>query len=120
MYVSNLVTRDRIFHYVWCVDVENMEVNKIQNFKNPIIKYLTFDIFRISVIFQVKSAKAVKITDASLLKRLGVLCLCTSILLLLRTFLSAPHVVVKKTADDLKAFICKTDWWDHFFTLRMC
>lgn len=30
--------------------------------------------FRISVIFRVRSAKAVKITDASLLKRLGILC----------------------------------------------
>lgn len=123
---------------------------------------------RISVIFRVRSAKAVKITDAgnwtlslstspkkklslemfsifllfirftylaqqkktnisftsfscinlfsALLKRLGVLCGCISVALLIRTIVAPPVVVVGRTADDLKAFLCKTNWWDHTFT----
>lgn len=63
-----------------------------------------------------RSAKAVKITDASLLKRLGVLCGCVAVALLVRTIVAPPVVVVRRTADDLKAFLCKNDWWDHFFT----
>lgn len=75
---------------------------------------------RISVIFRVRSAKAVKITDVSLLKRLGVLCACVAVALLVRTIVAPPVVVVRRTADDLKAFLCKTDWWDHFFTSSEC
>lgn len=71
---------------------------------------------RISVIFRVRSAKAVKITDASLIKRLAILCGCVSVALLVRTIVAPPGVVVRRTADDLKAFLCHTDWWDHFFT----
>lgn len=71
---------------------------------------------RISVIFRVRSAKAVKITDAALLKRLGVICGCIGIGLLVRTIVAPPLVIVGRTADDLKAYLCKTDWWDHTFT----
>lgn len=71
---------------------------------------------RISVIFRVRSAKAVKITDASLLKRLGVLCGFVGVFLLVRTLVAPPVVIVGRTADNLKAFLCKTDWWDHTFT----
>jgi G protein-coupled receptor 158 len=28
-----------------------------------------------------------------------------------------PHVIVGRTADDLKAFLCRTDWWDHSFSI---
>ncbi|XP_055536840.1 uncharacterized protein LOC129725269 [Wyeomyia smithii] len=72
--------------------------------------------WRISVIFRVRSAKAVKITDAYLLKRLGVLCGFVAIALLVRTLVAPPVVIVGRTADHLKAFLCKTDWWDHTFT----
>lgn len=72
--------------------------------------------WRISVIFRVRSAKAVKITDAALLRRLGVICGVIGVCLLVRTLVSPPVVVVKRTADDLKAFLCKTDWWDYTFT----
>lgn len=71
---------------------------------------------RISVVFRVRSAKAVKITDATLLKRLGIICLCVGIGLLVRTIVAPPVVIVGRTADDLKAFLCKADWWDHTFT----
>ncbi|CRL02145.1 CLUMA_CG015431, isoform A [Clunio marinus] len=73
---------------------------------------------RISVIFRVRSAKAVKITDASLIKKLGLLCGFVSVALLIRTLVSPPDVIVGRTADNLKAFLCKTDWWDHTFTSR--
>lgn len=53
---------------------------------------------------------------SALLKRLGVLCGCISVALLVRTIVAPPVVVVGRTADDLKAFLCKTDWWDHTFT----
>lgn len=72
--------------------------------------------YRISVIFHVRSAKAVKITDAALLKRLGIICGCIGIGLLVRTIVAPPLVIVGRTADDLKAYLCKTDWWDHTFT----
>lgn len=73
---------------------------------------------RISVIFRIRSAKAVKITDASLIKKLGLLCGFVSVALLIRTLVSPPDVIVGRTADNLKAFLCKTDWWDHTFTSR--
>ncbi|XP_043797146.1 probable G-protein coupled receptor 158 [Apis laboriosa] len=72
--------------------------------------------WRISVIFRVKSAKAVKITDGSLLKRLGVIVMIFSVFLSIRTLVAPPVVIVARTADDLKAYLCRTDWWDHSFT----
>lgn len=63
-----------------------------------------------------RSAKAIKITDAALLKRLAIICGCIGIGLLVRTIVAPPLVIVGRTADDLKAYLCKTDWWDHTFT----
>ncbi|XP_069187445.1 uncharacterized protein [Procambarus clarkii] len=72
--------------------------------------------WRISVIFRVRSAKAVKITDLDLMKRLGVIVGVFTVFLAIRTVVAPPHVIVSMTADDLKAFLCPTDWWDHAFT----
>ncbi|XP_044742072.1 probable G-protein coupled receptor CG31760 [Chrysoperla carnea] len=72
--------------------------------------------WRISVIFRVRSAKAVKITDFNLLKRLGVIVAIFTVFLVIRTLVSPPLVIVGRTADDLKAYLCPTDWWDHSFT----
>ncbi|XP_044576570.1 probable G-protein coupled receptor CG31760 [Cotesia glomerata] len=72
--------------------------------------------WRISVIFRVKSAKAVKITDMNLLKRLGIIVTIFTVFLGIRTIVAPPVVIVGRTADDLKAYLCKTDWWDHSFT----
>lgn len=85
-------------------------------FNFPSIFFQIFLDTRISVVFRVRSAKAVKITDATLLKRLGIICLCVGIGLLVRTIVAPPVVIVGRTADDLKAFLCKADWWDHTFT----
>ncbi|XP_043278235.1 probable G-protein coupled receptor 158 [Venturia canescens] len=72
--------------------------------------------WRISVIFRVKSAKAVKITDMNLLKRLGIIVTIFTVFLGIRTLVAPPVVIVGRTADDLKAYLCRTDWWDHSFT----
>ena len=72
---------------------------------------------RISVIFRVRSAKAVKITDLDLMKRLGVIVAMFTALLVIRTLVSPPHSVVSYTAQDLKAWLCESDWWDHSFTI---
>ncbi|XP_018565619.1 probable G-protein coupled receptor CG31760 [Anoplophora glabripennis] len=72
--------------------------------------------WRISVIFRVRSAKAVKITDTNLLKRLGVILTIFTAFLIIRTLVAPPVVIVGRTADDLKAYLCRTDWWDHLFT----
>ncbi|XP_064117998.1 LOW QUALITY PROTEIN: uncharacterized protein LOC135223490 [Macrobrachium nipponense] len=72
--------------------------------------------WRISVIFRVRSAKAVKITDLDLMKRLGIIVGVFAVFLGIRTVVAPPQVIVSMTADDLKAFLCSTDWWDHAFT----
>ena len=76
--------------------------------------------YRISVIFRVRSAKAVKITDLDLIKRLGIILAIFTTFLAIRTMVEPPHVIVARTADDLKAYICQTDWWDHVFTASKC
>ena len=118
MYGTSMVTRNWIFPNVWCSDAENLEVKILSLCRKNLIIIFLFVYERISVIFRVRSAKAVKITDAFLLKRLGILCGFVGIALLVRTLVAPPVVIVGKTADNLKAFLCKTDWWDHTFTSR--
>ncbi|XP_050669666.1 probable G-protein coupled receptor 158 [Leptidea sinapis] len=72
--------------------------------------------WRISVIFQVRSAKAVKISDMYLLRRISVIVGVACVLLSIRTMVAPPTVIVGRTKDDLKAYLCRTDWWDHSFT----
>lgn len=79
---------------------------------------INFLCYRISVIFRVRSAKAVKITDMNLLKRLGIIVAIFTVLLVIRTLVAPPVVIVGRTADDLKAYLCRTDWWDHSFSTR--
>lgn len=80
------------------------------------VSWLRLSTSRISVIFRIRSAKTVIITDASLLKRLALLCGFVGVALLVRTLVAPPVVIVGRTADNLKAFLCKTDYWDHTFT----
>ncbi|KAG1680652.1 putative G-protein coupled receptor 158 [Nymphon striatum] len=70
----------------------------------------------ISVVFRVRSAKAIKITDMDLIKRLGLIVLVVIAFLSVRTTVATPHVTTEKSYDDLKAFLCSTDWWDYAFT----
>ena len=71
--------------------------------------------YRISVIFHVRSAKAVKITDIDLLKKLGIIVSIFAAFLLIRTLVAPPLVNTVRTTDDLKAYLCESNWWDHFF-----
>jgi len=73
--------------------------------------------WRISVIFRVRSAKAVKITDMDLIKRLGAIVGMFVLFLIIRTLVSPPRVIIGRTADNLKAFLCESNWWDHSFTI---
>ncbi|KAK0177501.1 hypothetical protein PV328_001550 [Microctonus aethiopoides] len=52
----------------------------------------------------------------NLLKRLGIIVTIFSVFLGIRTIVAPPVVIVGRTADDLKAYLCRTDWWDHSFT----
>ncbi|KAL0279151.1 UNVERIFIED_CONTAM: hypothetical protein PYX00_000765 [Menopon gallinae] len=72
--------------------------------------------WRISVIFHVRSAKPIRITDFDLLKRLGMIVGVFCVFLIIRTLVAPPVVITGRTADDLKAYLCRTDWWDHSFT----
>lgn len=73
---------------------------------------------RISVIFKVRSAKVVKITDKDLLKRLGLMMAVVGLIMLIRTLVDPPYVIVGRTADNLKTDLCPTGWWDRFFSIR--
>lgn len=75
---------------------------------------------RISVVFRVRSAKAIKITDLDLIKRLGIIVSVVVVLLSVKTVVAAPRVVTEKSYNDLKAFLCSTDWWDYAFTGCRC
>lgn len=57
---------------------------------------MIFFLYRISIIFRVKSAKAVKITDIDLIKRLGLIVGAFVLCLLIRTLVSPPVVIVGK------------------------
>ncbi|KAK7600849.1 hypothetical protein V9T40_008290 [Parthenolecanium corni] len=72
--------------------------------------------WRIAVIFQVRSAKTVKITDTDLLKKLGIIVLVFSTFLTIRTLVAPPNIKVGITADNLKAYLCETNWWDRWFS----
>lgn len=81
---------------------------------------LLFEFFifcRISVIFHVRSAKAVKITDMDLIKKLGIIVLMFASFLFVRTIVAPPSVSTVRTADDLKAYLCEMNSWDHWFSI---
>lgn len=60
---------------------------------------------RISVIFRVKSAKAVKITDMDLIKRLGLIVGIFVLCLLIRTLVSPPVVIVGKLLFTIAKYL---------------
>lgn len=70
-------------------------------------------ICRISVIFRVKSAQKIKLTDRHLLQRLAPI-LSLYIVYLLAWSLAGPsHVIESTMPGDLKFDECSFDWWDH-------
>lgn len=69
--------------------------------------------WRISVIFRVKSAQKIKLTDRHLLQRLAPI-LSLYIVYLLAWSLAGPsHVIESTMPGDLKFDECSFDWWDH-------
>lgn len=118
---AHLAPRNRLFVDLRRSDAENVAVNICRSHAMGFPTLTNRPLAcRISVIFRVRSAKAVKITDAALLKRLGIICGVIGVCLLVRTIVAPPLVIVGRTADDLKAYLCKTDWWDHTFTSSEC
>ncbi|XP_069112828.1 metabotropic glycine receptor-like [Argopecten irradians] len=69
--------------------------------------------WRISVVFRVRSAQRVKISDADLIKRLLIIIFICAAYLTARTIAGTPRVIEGRNVDDLKAFQCSADWWDH-------
>ena len=69
--------------------------------------------FRISVVFRVRSAARVRITDIDLIKRLGLIIAVFVFYLIVRAVVSPPRVIVAKTLSGLKAEQCSYDWWDY-------
>ncbi|GFS15643.1 G-protein coupled receptor [Elysia marginata] len=69
--------------------------------------------WRISVVFRVRSAQRIKISDGDLIKRLLVIVLVFAAFLTARTIAGMPKVVEGKDVSDLKAYLCHADWWDH-------
>ncbi|PVD21196.1 hypothetical protein C0Q70_19364 [Pomacea canaliculata] len=69
--------------------------------------------WRISVVFRVRSAQRIKISDGDLIKRLLVIVFVFSVYLTARTVAGTPRVVQGKDVSGLKAYICSSDWWDH-------
>ncbi|XP_055327215.1 probable G-protein coupled receptor 158 [Paramacrobiotus metropolitanus] len=69
--------------------------------------------WRISVVFRVRSAQRVKITDNNLVKRLCAIVAAFGAFLTIRTVLSPPIVRTVKTENNLKAYLCTTDYWDY-------
>ncbi|XP_064610873.1 LOW QUALITY PROTEIN: probable G-protein coupled receptor CG31760 [Liolophura sinensis] len=69
--------------------------------------------WRISVVFRVRSAQRVKISDYDLIKRLIIVVLLFAGFLTARMVAGRPKVVEGKHTSGLKTFQCSSDWWDH-------
>ncbi|XP_060594332.1 probable G-protein coupled receptor CG31760 [Ruditapes philippinarum] len=69
--------------------------------------------WRISVVFRVRSAQRIKISDTDLIKRLIIISLLFAVYSVARTVAGTPRVVQGKHVSGLKAFQCSSDWWDH-------
>lgn len=69
--------------------------------------------WRISVVFRVRSAQRIKISDGDLIKRLVIIVMIFAVYLSGRTIAGRPKVVKGKHTSGLQAFQCSSDWWDH-------
>ncbi|XP_077982612.1 putative G-protein coupled receptor CG31760 isoform X2 [Glandiceps talaboti] len=69
--------------------------------------------WRISVVFRVRSAARVRITDNDLIKRLLFIVAVFVGYVTIWTIVDRPHVVNTKTLSGLKTTQCSLTWWDH-------
>ena len=65
------------------------------------------------MIFRVKSAQKIKLTDRHLLQRLAPILALYVVYLLAWSLAGPSHVVEMKMPEDLKFHECSFDWWDH-------
>ena len=68
-----------------------------------------FCVFRISVVFRVRSAQRIKISDADLIKRLVIIVMLFAAYLSVRMVVGRPRVVKGTTSSDLLT----TLMWGH-------
>ena len=80
----------------------------------------TFFICRISVIFRVKSAQKIKLTDRHLLQRLAPILALYVVYLLAWSLAGPSHVIEMEMPGDLKFDECSIDWWDHAILICKC
>lgn len=113
LYGQDLAEGSRILRVLRCSFAQNLEVSRdwLASSQKTISTFL--HCYRISVVFRVRSAQRVKITDNNLMKRLFLIALTFSSYLTIRTVVSPPEVIVSKTDQNLKAFLCSTDYWDY-------
>ncbi|XP_013400587.1 uncharacterized protein LOC106166534 [Lingula anatina] len=69
--------------------------------------------YRIAVIFRVKSAKKVNLTDRVLLRRFIPILAVVVCYLVTWTVSARPTPVTMTTIDNLKYNSCRTDWWEY-------
>ena len=65
------------------------------------------------MIFRVKSAQKIKLTDRHLLQRLAPILALYAVYLLAWSLAGPSHVIEMKMPGDLKFDECSIDWWDH-------
>ena len=71
-----------------------------------------FVINRVALIFRVRSARKLALTDGVLLRRLCLLVLLYSSYLTVWTVMEPPSVEIALTSDDLKYGRCVENWFD--------
>lgn len=69
--------------------------------------------WRISVVFRVRSARTLRISDTDLIKRLGILVLVAAVYVSLRTVWGRPHAAAGRHYSGLKTRQCSYDVWDY-------
>ena len=97
MHFKNMAPRDWLRTFLRCAHAQNMEVCYWEKLKQKLVN----NFYRISVIFRVRSAKAVKITDMDLIKRLGAIVGMFVLFLIIRTLVSPPKGNLEKVISSL-------------------
>ncbi|XP_068737850.1 probable G-protein coupled receptor CG31760 [Montipora capricornis] len=69
--------------------------------------------WRISVIYRVKSAQKISLTDRQLLQRLASILALYVVYLLAWSLAKPSHVIDMKMIGDVTFNDCSIDWWDH-------
>ena len=87
--------------------IEDRHMNKQINTKR-----LMLVLCRVALIFRVRSAQKLTLSDGVLLRRLGLLVLLYSAYLTVWTAMAPPDIEEARTSDDLKFTRCVENWFD--------